>query len=123
MKVTMYAMPLISVYWAFIMPAAVGFYWVISTLTGWLQSVITNNFFSINHMTAMNEAQRFVTLQNSEAAVKTLPADIQRQIADKIEAQNNVSALQNQKQNKANASKKKTGKQGKSTSDYLGNKK
>lgn len=124
MMVTMYAMPLLSAYWAFIMPAAVGFYWVISTLAGWLQSVITNNYFSINHMTAMNEAQRFVTLENSEAAYVPLPADIQRQISEKIEAQNSVAAQQNQQKSKSNGSKKKSGgKQSKNSSDYLGNKK
>lgn len=124
MNVTMYMMPLLSAYWAFIMPAAVGFYWVISTVFSAVQSIITNNFFSINHMTAMNEAQHFVSMTQAEEAYKPLPGDLQRQIAEKIESQNNAStASDDKKQNKNQSSSKKKGKSGKSASDYMGNKK
>lgn len=123
MSVMMFAMPLISVYWAFIMPAAVGFYWVISTLAGWLQSVITNNFFSVNHMTAMNEAQRFVTLTMAEEKFDPLPADIQRKISDKIESQKNASVQHSQQKTKNSSKKKSGGKNNRSSSEYMGNKK
>ncbi|MEG1427310.1 MAG: YidC/Oxa1 family membrane protein insertase, partial [Oscillospiraceae bacterium] len=123
MKYMMYGMPLLSVYWAFIMPAAVGFYWVISSVVGGLQSVITTKYFSVNHMAAMNEAQRFVTMQNGEAGVKPLPPNLQKQIADKIEAQNSA-VSQPQKQLKGGTGKKKTAaKGGKAPTDYLANKK
>ena len=122
MKYTMYLLPLISVYWSFIMPAAVGFYWVLSSVTGGLQSVVTNKFFSVNHMTAMNEAQRFVALTNTEAAVRPLPADLQKQIADKIAAQATASTQQNQKQLKGGSQKKMSGKQSNGSNDYLGKK-
>ena len=52
MKVMMYVFPLISVYWAFIMPSAVGLYWIISSVTSFIQSLVTNKYFSVNHMTA-----------------------------------------------------------------------
>lgn len=119
-KWTMYLLPLISVYWSFIMPAAVGFYWVLSSLTSGIQSVITNKYFSVNHMTALNEAERFVTMEQREAAIRPLPAALQKEIADKIEAQNAVSAQKTQKQTKVQ--KKKNNKQNKSSSDYLGKK-
>lgn len=123
MKFTMYLLPLISVYWSFIMPAAVGFYWVLSSVTSGVQSVITNKYFSINHMTALNEAQRFVTLQQSEAAIRPLPVTLQKEIADKIEAQN-ASQNQQQAQQKKGGSgaKKKNNKNNKNSSDYLGKK-
>lgn len=123
MKFTMYLLPLISVYWSFIMPAAVGFYWVLSSVTNGVQSVITNKYFSINHMTALNEAQRFVTLQQSEAAIRPLPVTLQKEIADKIEAQN-ASQNQQQAQQKKGGSgaKKKNNKNNKNSSDYLGKK-
>ena len=46
MKVMMYGMPLLSAYWAYIMPAAVGFYWIISALVGFAQTLITHKYFS-----------------------------------------------------------------------------
>ena len=76
--------PLISLYWAYTMPAAVGFYWVISSLTSWVQSVITNKFFSMQQMTAKQEAQRAVTLELAEEKVRPLSAAAQKQIADKL---------------------------------------
>lgn len=121
MKWTMYLLPLISVYWSFIMPAAVGFYWVLSSLTSGLQSVITNKYFSVNHMTALNEAQRFLTLEQREAAVRPLPVTLQKEIADKIEAQNAASVQQSQKQTRGQSQKKKNSKN-KNTTDYLGKK-
>ncbi len=74
----MYVFPLISVYWAFIMPSAVGLYWIISSVTSFIQSLVTNKYFSVNHMTAMAEAQRAVTLELAEANVRPLPAAAQK---------------------------------------------
>ena len=122
-KVMLYGMPLLSAYWAFIMPAAVGFYWIISSVLSFIQSIITNNFFSLNHMTAMNEAQHFVSMSNAEAALTPLAPDLQKQIADKIEASNNVQTQQAAQKNKQ-TQKKKPKSSGKSNSnDYIGNKK
>lgn len=78
--------PLISLYWAYTMPAAVGFYWVISSLTSWAQSVITNKFFSTQQLLAKQEAQRAVTLEQNEAKIRPLSAEAQKQIADKLYA-------------------------------------
>ena len=86
MKAMMYFLPLISVYWAWIMPSAVGLYWVISSVTSFLQSLITNKYFSIDHMIARGEAQRAVTLELAEAKARPLPAATQKEIAEKLAA-------------------------------------
>lgn len=78
--------PLISLYWAYTMPAAVGFYWVISSLTSWVQSVVTNKYFSAQQLMAKQEAQRAVTLELAEEKIRPLSASAQKEIADKINA-------------------------------------
>lgn len=124
MKVMMYGMPLLSAYWAFIMPGAVGFYWIVSALVGFGQSIIQNKCFSPQQVSASSEASRYVTLLQSEEKIRPLPADLQRQIADKIEAkklaqQNNAQGKQGKK-----GTQKKGGSKNKGTSsDYLGAKK
>ena len=121
MNASLYMMPLLSAYWAYIMPAAVGFYWIISSLLGFVQTVIVQNFFSVNHVEAMSEAQHFVTMQNADMALKPLSADQQAQIAAKIEAQNNQIQATAQK-NKSNSKKKsKSNNAPKNNSnDYIG---
>ena len=46
MKSMMYMMPLMSVYIAFIMPAALGVYWIAQTVFSMIQEVIMNKFFN-----------------------------------------------------------------------------
>ena len=62
-------MPLFSAYIAYTVPAAVGFYWIISTLTSFLQTLILQNFYSANHMIAKQEAQRVELLRLQEKNV------------------------------------------------------
>ncbi len=121
-KVAMYILPLMSAWWGFIFPAAVGFYWVISSITGTLQSVITQKFFSAQHLATENEARRFVTMEMHENKYVELPMVDQNEIREKLEAQNQ-GQNNNQNQNKVSSNKKKTNKSNKSNSNYLGNKK
>lgn len=124
MLVMAFVFPLISLYWAYTMPAAVGFYWVISSLTSWLQSIITNRYFSVAQMTAQNEARRAVTLELAEANVRPLPAAAQKQIADRLEAGAASSESVQKKQaakTKQPAKKKKGGSD--NSSAYIGTKK
>ena len=124
MKVMMYALPLMSVYWSYIFPAAVGLYWVISSLAGFLQTLITNKFFSINHMTAMSEARRAAALMQEEAGVRPLSAAAQKQVADKLAAQPQVSEQkEGPKQQGKGKKKKKTGSGSGDTTSYMGSKK
>ncbi len=123
MKVMMYVLPLMSVYWSYIFPAAVGLYWVISSLAGFLQTLITNKFFSVNHMTAMAEARRAASLYEAEAAVRPLSASAQKQIADKLaQAPQQAEAKEGARQQNKGKKKKKSSSSGDTTS-YMGSKK
>lgn len=127
MKAFMFLMPLISVYYVYITPAAVGIYWVMSSLVSTIENYITNHFYSVAQMTAKTEAQREMALVLKEETIRPLPIQEQRQIEKKIEEskQAQISKEANQKA-KANKQKKSTGKQknnSNNTSDYRGNKK
>ena len=69
MKYMLLLMPLVSAYIAYTVPAAVGFYWIVSTVLGFLQTVILQNFYSANIMGAKAEAQRVALLELEEAKV------------------------------------------------------
>ena len=49
-------------------------------------------FFSPEQVSAKSEASRYVTLLQADRKVKPLPANLQKQIADKIEAKNQAQA-------------------------------
>ena len=70
MKYVMLALPLISVYISYIVPGAVGFYWIWSTLIGFAQTLILNKFYSPMMMTAKSEAQHVALLEQKEALVQ-----------------------------------------------------
>lgn len=123
MKVMMYIFPLISVYWAWIMPTAVGLYWVISSVSSFGQSYITNKYFSVNHMVARSEAQRAVTLELAEARVRPLPAHAQKEIADRLAASPQQQQKQEKSQKQKQGQKKKKSSGGGNSSNYMGTKK
>lgn len=58
MKGMMYIMPLFSVFFAFQVPAGVGFYWIISNLLSGLQTFILNKIWSPAKVAAKLEADR-----------------------------------------------------------------
>ena len=70
MKSMMYMMPLMSVYIAFIMPAALGVYWIAQSVFSLIQEVILNKTF-----TAKMEAEE-------EAAFQARQADRQRRMEE-----------------------------------------
>lgn len=70
MKVMMFAMPLFSAWIAYSVPAAVGSYWIISTVLGFLQTLVLNKFYNVGKMTAKQEAQHLALMEVNEAAVK-----------------------------------------------------
>lgn len=72
MKLMIIALPLFSAYIAYTVPAAVGFYWICSTVLGFVQSVILHYFFGPNMMVARSEAARVALLEKQEASVKRL---------------------------------------------------
>jgi YidC/Oxa1 family membrane protein insertase len=67
MKAMFYVMPLFTAWIACTMPAAVGFYWIISTLTGFLQTLILNIWYSPADLNAKAEARRIALREEEEA--------------------------------------------------------
>lgn len=70
MKIMIYVLPLFSAYIAYIVPAAVAFYWIISSLISLVQSVILGKMFSPAHMVANLEARHAALLFEQEAKVE-----------------------------------------------------
>ena len=62
-------LPLITVYISYIVPGAVGFYWIWSTIFGFLQTLLINKFYSAAHMKAKSEAEQVALLELKEAKV------------------------------------------------------
>ena len=69
MKYVLYLLPLITVYISYRVPVAVGFYWIWSTIFGFIQSVILNKKFSAGHLNALSEAQHIALMEIKEAKV------------------------------------------------------
>lgn len=69
MRYMMLLLPLITVYISYIVPGAVGFYWIWSTVIGFLQTVIITKFYSPQNLTAKAEAQHVALLELKEAKV------------------------------------------------------
>lgn len=76
MKAMIFIMPLFSAYIAYTVPAAVGFYWIISTVIGLIQSIIMNKKYNPSMMGAQMEARRVALLMEEESSVK--PEFVQR---------------------------------------------
>ncbi len=69
MKYMMLFLPLITVYISYIVPGAVGFYWIWSTVIGFVQTLIITKFYSPLNITAKSEAQHVALLELKEAKV------------------------------------------------------
>ena len=74
MKYALLLLPLVSVYISYIVPGAVGFYWIWSTVIGFAQTVVLTKFYSPMHMTARSEAAHVALLEIKE---KQVPYDYQ----------------------------------------------
>ena len=96
--------PLFSAYIAFSVPAAVGMYWIMSTLTSFIQTLILQNFYSLNHMIAKQEAQRIELLRIQE---KNVPYSYNPKKRNITETNNNNVSSSGKSENKKNKNKKK----------------
>lgn len=72
MKAMMLFLPLFSAYIAYTVPAAVGFYWICSTVLGFVQSLVLHYYFGPGMMIARGEAARVALLERNEASVRRL---------------------------------------------------
>ncbi len=69
MKIMFIAMPLFTAWIAYSVPAAVGFYWICSTVISFGLTLILNIFYNAGAMTAQQEAQRVALLEIKEKDV------------------------------------------------------
>ena len=69
MKVMLYVLPLFSAYIAYSVPAAVGFYWIISAVFSLIQSVVLAKMYGVDKITAKSEAQHVALMFEEEAKV------------------------------------------------------
>ena len=69
MRYMLLLLPLITVYISYIVPGAVGFYWICSTVIGFVQTVILTKFYSPANLTAKAEAQHVALLEQKEAKI------------------------------------------------------
>lgn len=74
MKIMIYFFPLISAWIAYSVPAAVGFYWIMTSLVTLLQSIVVAKLFSPVKVTAKSEAQHVALLEMKEAQVPRIYA-------------------------------------------------
>lgn len=116
MNATMYILPIFSAWIAYTVPAAVGFYWIISTVLGFMQTVILNRYYNIYTVNAKSEAQRVEYLRVLESQEKESYDPSRYKENEHIEINN---------ENKTNRSKRKNSKSKKSNKkdSYLGSKK
>lgn len=70
MKLMIYVLPLFSAYIAYVVPAAVAFYWIISSVISLIQSIILGKLFSTEQMVAKSEARHAALLLQEEAKVE-----------------------------------------------------
>lgn len=70
MKYMFLALPLLTVWISYTVPAAVGFYWICSTVFGFIQTLIMNKFYSPDLVNAYAEAQHIARLELEEKEIK-----------------------------------------------------
>ncbi len=69
MMVFVFLMPLFTAWIAVNVPGAVGFYWIASTVLGFVQSLILNLYYNASIIEARDEAHRIVLRRQQEAEV------------------------------------------------------
>ncbi len=115
MKYMLYILPLFSAWIACTMPAAVGFYWIISTVVGFLQIVFMNVWYNPTDLNARAEAQRIALREQEEAKMSPLPLAAQQRISAAVSEKEPAQSKQAPRKSKAKSSK--------NNSDYLGTRK
>lgn len=72
MSIMLYAFPLFTAYIAYTVPAAVGLYWIVSTVFTAASSIIMQRWYSAQILGAKAEAQRIALLEINEAKVERI---------------------------------------------------
>ena len=106
MKGMMYMMPLMSVYIGFIMPAALGIYWIAQSVFSLIQEVIMTKFF--NKKLEEEENARYEDRQRRQEEAKRLQEERKQQAAQKQSLKQKQKAAQEEKAAKAAKAGKST---------------
>ncbi len=72
-------MPLMSAWIAYSVPAAIGLYWIYSSIIGFITTVIIHKFYNAQVLTAKEEAARISYLEEIEMTVKK----VERKVVEK----------------------------------------
>ena len=83
LMVTLYVMPLFTAYIAYTVPAAVGFYWICSSVIAFIQSLIIAKFFTPVHFTAKEEARHIALMELNEANVPYVYSPVEQKTSTK----------------------------------------
>lgn len=118
-----YGMSFFMTWLAFSYPAAVSFYFIMSALANFTRTLITNKFFSVNHIVAKSEARREASLLLAEGNIQQLSAAEQIQIEKKLNADMASDKNKEDKKKSSKKSNKKSSGKSKNTDNYLGNRK
>ena len=65
-------MPLMSAWIAYTVPAAIGLYWIYSSVIGFITTVIIHKFYNAQALTALDEARRIAYLEENEQGIQKL---------------------------------------------------
>ena len=85
MTLMLYVMPIFSVWIAYSFPAAIGFYWVMSSMFGLIQQIVLNNVYTPEYVGKLLEKDR---LKRKNSKKKGVMERYQQLIAEQMEAQN-----------------------------------
>lgn len=106
-KWMMLLLPLFTAYIAYSCPAAVGFYWIMSTVLGFATTVILQHWYSPAIMEAKAEASRVLMLEQEEKKLKfnyvpRMSINTENQGIKANQSKNNANNKKNNKNNKNN---------------------
>ena len=118
MVAMIFLMPVMSAWIAYTVPAAVGFYWIASTVLGFIQSLVMNKFYSPAILEARSEAQRILLRRQQEAELEFI--DVPDYAAPSEIGNKPVNT---EKKSKSPNKNKKSKKSGNNNSSYQGKKK
>ncbi len=120
MMLMIFLMPLFTAWIAYSVPGAVGFYWVVSNILGFVQSMIMSKFYSPAIMEARTEAERVVLRLQQESDAEFVEAPdfdaMMTKISDETKTEAKIKST-SKKNSKSKRSSKTNDK-----SSYLGRK-
>ncbi len=84
-KIMLYAMPFISLWISFTVPAGAGFYWALSYLVGIVQSLVTAKFWPAEKIRAEAKAKMDAAAAQKEQKAKVVTVDAEGKKTEKVQ--------------------------------------